>query len=335
MLGTIGEKKFQVSLGYRESYAHLLFDRSRVDKQLTKGLAPKEWLDAMDLTASYNINSRLSLTGTMPIVFNRISLLLPPKGVGVGDRFKLPVSGLGDLSFISRGWLLNPKKHSSFNVSVGTGIKLATGNYNPQYTYPDVFGQYLRKAALPPSIIAGDGGTGMLFEVVAFKSFKKSILKGSSLLVSGNYLSNPRVTNNTLSAITVLGLASSPLAANGTTNSVPDSYAIRAVYTMPLPGGSKHSLMKRVRLQGSYRWEGIRVHDIFGGNRGFRQPGYVMSVGPGVTVRLWGPTKLNVEVPITINDRIDASPQIPFGVPLRRFGLIAPVSVICRLTSSF
>lgn len=335
MLGTTGEKKFQVSLGYRESYAHLLFDRSRVDRQLTRALAPKEWLDSMDLTATYNLNSRLSITGTAPIVFNRISFLLPPQGVGVGTRFKNPVTGIGDISFISRGWLLNPKKHSSFNISVGTGIKIPTGNFNPQYTYPDVFGRFSRKAELPPSIMAGDGGTGMLFEVVAFKSFKKSFLKGSSILVSGNYLSNPRVTNNTASAITVLGLASSPLAANGTTNSVPDSYAVRAVYTTPIPGTSKNSMLKRVRLQASYRWEGIRVHDLFGGNRGFRQPGYVMAVGPGVTVRLWGPTKLNVEVPITINERIDASPQIPFGVPLRRFGLISPVSVICRLTSSF
>lgn len=335
MLGTAGEKKFQVSIGYRESYAHLLFDRSRVDKNLTKALAPKEWLDNMDLTATYNVTSRLSVTGTMPFVFNRISFLLPPKGVGVGTRFKNPVTGIGDVSLISRAWLLNPKKHSSFNISLGTGIKIPTGNFNPQYTYPDVFGHFQRKAELPPSIMAGDGGTGMLFEVVAYKSFKKSFLRGSSILVSGNYLSNPRVTNNTLSAISVLGLASSPLAANGTTNSVPDSYAVRTIYTMPVPGSSEIPALKRVKLQASYRWEGIRVHDLFGGNRGFRQPGYVMAVGPGATVRLPGALRFNVEVPITITQRIDASPQIPFGVPLRRFGLISPVSVICRLTSSF
>lgn len=332
MLGTEGSKqKLQLSIGYRESYATHLYNNSRVDHDLTKALRPKEWLNAIDLTGTYSVNDRVSLTASLPVVLNNISFLLPP---GTDRRFGLPGRGIGDMSLLARSFVMNPKTHPTQNVAFGVGVKLPTGDAGPLRTYPNVEGVFSRKPILPNSIPPGDRGTGLILEAIAFKTFTGNHpLKGSNLLLVANYLANPRNTNHVSSAISSLGLAG-PSEVNALSNTVADSYSLRATFTTPIPGSAKHPLLNRIRLQGSYHWEGIPSHDLLGGNKGFRQPGYVMAVGPGVNVRLYKQIRLNVEVPITITGRINANPQIPPGGPLRRFGFIAPVTVLARLTTT-
>lgn len=333
MLGTSNANKLQLSVGWRDSYANSLYDYSHKNRSLNQALKPKEWLNSVDLTASYSVNSRVSLTGTIPVVFNRLSLLLPPTGQNSASRFGLPAAGLSDVSLLGRAWMLAPEKHPTQNISLGVGIKVPTGNWNPQHTYPDVLGNYQRKAVLPPSIIPGDGGAAGIFEVVSYKTLTgKHPLRGSTVLLSASYLMNPRNTNNTLSAIPLLGLASSPASYNGLTNSVADSYSIRSLLTMPIPRSENSAFLKKTRVGFSYRWEGVRQRDVLGGSRGFRQPGYVMAIAPFVSIPFIANTKLSVEIPITISGRILPSPEIPPGVPLRSFGLIAPVTVLVRLT---
>lgn len=333
MLGTSTDKKFQVSLGYRESYADRLFKNARVDRPLTRALSPKQWLNSLDVTATYNMSRRFSLTGSLPIVLNNISFLIPPT---TGGRQGLEGAGIGDLSFLARGMLLDPEKHPRSNVAIGMGIKIPTGNPGPKEVYPDVQGVFARKAVTPNSIPPGDGGTAGIFEAVAYKTFHgKHLFRGSNILLTANYLMNPRNTNRTPSVIASLGLAG-PQEFNALTNSVCDSYSVRATYSAALPGmKSTNKILNRLRFQAFYRWEGIPERDLIGGSKGFRQPGYVMAVGPGVSVRLWRQTRFNVEVPITINGRIDPNPYIPNGGPLRQFGFISPVGVVTRLTSSF
>lgn len=332
MLGTEGnQKKLQLSIGYRESYATRLYNGARVDHDLTKALRPKEWLNAVDVTGSYNFNDRISLTASLPVVINRISFLIPP---GVDRRFGLPGVGIGDVSILARSFLLNPKTHANENIGIGAGIKLPTGNAGPKDVYPNVQGVFAKRPILPNSIPPGDRGTGAIFEAVAYKTFTGDhILKGSNILLTANYLCNPRNTNSVSSAIASLGLAG-PAEFNALSNTVGDAYALRAQFSTPIPKSGKNQLLRRIRLMASYRWEGIPGRDLIGGNRGFRQPGYVMAVGPGVSVRLFNQTRLNIEVPITIVGKIDANPQIRPGGPLRHFGLVAPVTVLARLTTT-
>jgi len=242
--------------------------------------------------------------------------------------------GIGDVSLLARSLVLDPKKHPSMNVGLGLGMKIPSGNGGPQQIYPNVQGVFARKPITPNSIPPGDRGTGLIFEAIAYKTFTGDhIFKNHNVLLTANYLANPRNTNTVSSAISTLGLAG-PTDVNALANTVGDAYALRATYSMPLPGGKKNDLLKRIRILASYRWEGIPQHDFIGGNKGFRQPGYVMAVGPGVNVRMWKNVRLLVEVPITINGRIDANPQILPGGPLRRFGFIAPVTVLARLTTT-
>jgi hypothetical protein len=331
VLGTeSNKKKFQLSVGYRESYANRLYNNTRPNHDLNKILRPKEWLNTIDVTGTYSPSDRFSLTASLPVVLNNISFLIPP---GVDRRFGLPGRGIGDVTLLGRGFVLDPKKSPTMNLSLGLGVKLPTGSAGPQSTYPNVEGVFARRPATPNSIPPGDRGTGLIFEAIAFKTFTGDhLFKGSNVLFAANYLANARNTNNVASAISNLGLAG-PSDVNALTNTVGDAYSLRATFSTPIPK-TKSDLLKRVRLLASYRWEGIPKHDFIGNNRGFRQPGYVMAVGPGVNVRLYKQIRLTVEVPITVSGRIDANPHIAPGGPLRRFGFIAPVTVLARLTTT-
>jgi hypothetical protein len=58
--------------------------------------------------------------------------------------------------------------------------------------------------------------------------------------------------------------------------SVPDQYAVRlgASYMTPLPG---------VNVYGGGRMECLPASDLFGSSEGYRRPGYVISVEPGIS----------------------------------------------------
>ena len=74
--------------------------------------------------------------------------------------------------------------------------------------------------------------------------------------------------------------------------SVPDQYMARAGFNY----GLKRKLQDfSVSLGG--RLEGIPVHDIVGGSEGFRRPGYIISVEPGITYMV-KETTFYVQVPI-------------------------------------
>jgi hypothetical protein len=60
--------------------------------------------------------------------------------------------------------------------------------------------------------------------------------------------------------------------------SVPDQYMARLGANYSL-GGSLHGAS--VLLGG--RLEGIPVHDLVGGSKGFRRPGYIISAEPGIS----------------------------------------------------
>ena len=332
VLGTEqNKKKLQLSVGYRESYSNQLYNNARPNHDLNRLLRPKQWLNTIDVTGTYQLNSRFSVTASLPVVINNISFLIPP---GVDRRFGLPARGIGDVALLARSYVWDPLKHPTANLAFGLGMKLPTGSAGPTHIYPNVEGEFARKPATPNSIPPGDHGTGIIFEAIAFKTLTGNhILKGGNILLAANYLANPRDTNNVPSAISNLGLAG-PGDINALTNTVSDAYSLRATFSMPLPGGAHISSLKRVRWLASYRWEGIPKHDLIGNNRGFRQPGYVMSVGPGVSVRLYKQTRLSIEVPITVNGRIDANPHMPQGEALRRFGFISPVTVLARLTTT-
>lgn len=276
-------------------------------------------------------------------------MLFPPLGPGNGYRHGWDARGIGDVTLFGQSWLLDSKKHPFHNVALGVGMKLPTGNWNAKALIPNETGLFpTRRAVYPAAIQPGDGGVGML---VGFDSYKVLMhplwLANTTLFASGSYLINPRNTNGIPSMITNLGVPLTPNFANSLSTSVADAYTMQVGVSIRLPGTWDKPNLKGLRLRVVGRCEGVTDRDLIGGNKGFRQPGYAMSVGPGIAYArgrdLW-----LVEVPIVFNQHINPGatllPGLPRNTPTgpqpgninfqRQMGLVAPLSISLRYVRS-
>jgi hypothetical protein len=343
--------KYQLSVGWRVAEANKSYFDSRVNKDFTRLWNPHEKLSIMDVTAGYAINRRTSIQASLPIVFNDFSMLYPPKGPNEGTNKSTSVRGVGDLSIFSQTWLLDGKKSPRHNVALGVGLKFPTGNWRYQSLLPDETGKNFKdRTAYPPAILPGDGGLGVLVGYQAYKTFlQPRWLTNFSVFTSGNYLINPRNQNGAPSMVSSLGVPLTPNFANVLTNSVPDTYNLQAGINWRPPGVWDKPKLKGLRFRCTYNLEGLAARDLIGGNDGFRQSGYAMSVGPGL-VWVKGRDIFLFDVPIVFNQHINPSQSLlpgPPGPPIngipqpspvnfrRQMGLVAPVSLSMRYIRTF
>lgn len=258
--------KWQLSINnrYFKSFRHFVGTAEQKQRQ-TLGNEVINHAFTTDIAVTRIINPRWSLLLDMPILTNSRSSLYEHANLG---RFSTHSFGVGDIRIAVYRWLWNPEKLYKGNVQIGLGIKLPTGSYNYQ-DYFHVTDSTKRLGAVDQSIQLGDGGTGLTFEINSFYNFSRSVS------VYGNfyYLSNPREQNGVSSARG--GIPSANSVANGSDiMSVADQYMIR--------GGVSY-IMNRLTLSAGLRDECLPVHDLIGGSRGFRRPGKILSVEPGVT----------------------------------------------------
>jgi hypothetical protein len=347
-LGTSGAK-FQISTGWHFAEAHRSYFDSRVNHSFIQQWRPYERLSILDVTAKYALNPRTSVLLTVPIVFNRFSTLLPPVPTGNGLRESFRAQGLGDISVVTQTWLLNPKSHPFYNASLSLGVKTPTGNWNVRGTLPNETGTgFARRAVWPPAIMPGDGGVGIIVGLDAFKVIRgPSLLRESTVFASGNYLINLRNTNGTPSAVASLGVPLTPFFQNRLVNSVPDTFSGQVGVALRIPGTWDRKNLRGLRFRVIGETQGLRAHDLFGPNDGFRQPGWTMSVGPSVTYAR-GKDFFIVDVPIVFARHIDAGdsalpglPVIKHGValpgafnPNRQLGMVAPLGLSVRYVRS-
>ncbi|MEZ4544974.1 MAG: hypothetical protein R3C24_13905 [Cyanobacteriota/Melainabacteria group bacterium] len=106
-LGSTGGK-FQLSAGWRYASADRSYFNSRYNRSFTELWGPKIRLSTLDVTALYKVNNRVRLTGTLPVVFNNFSTILPPLGIDQGARRGFGINGVGDLSLYGQSFVLNP-----------------------------------------------------------------------------------------------------------------------------------------------------------------------------------------------------------------------------------
>ncbi|HWZ42660.1 MAG TPA: hypothetical protein VNW97_04255 [Candidatus Saccharimonadales bacterium] len=126
-----------------------------------------------------------------------------------------------------------------------------------------------------PSVAPGDGGWGVVLESTGYqRTFFRT-----TLYYSGTYLFSPSNTNG----VTV----------NSNPVSVTDVYLYRA--------GFSHAVPKVRHLVASLggRIEGVPVHDAFGRSDGFRRPGYLISVDPGLLYS-HGRNTFSMNVPVAM-----------------------------------
>jgi len=273
----------------------LMFYRGYESTQHFQGTKPFPELDANGPRNSQQLfsadvtwapSTRFNLSLLVPIFSNDFDVRrAPPAG---GDRVWVPIgaSGIGDVNVRGRYWLLDPNgSHGGrHNVGLSLGIKLPTGK---QDRTADYFG---RQVPVDVSIQTGDGHWGGLASLYAFQNAGRA-----TFYATGTYLSVP---GNTTGVPTFFGSLANP--GNTTFNSAADQFSAQV-------GTSVTIIPKWLIPSLAYRIEGVPVSDLFGASDGFRRPGVIGFVEPGLNF-VFGRSLVGVTLAIRANVDIKDSP---------------------------
>jgi hypothetical protein len=264
-------KEWRMGISYRyfKSFRHFV-GTDEQEQRLQQHTEVINRQHAMNIELTRQFNSRWSLGIYVPVLANTRSSLYEHGGNSAGQagRHTTQSFGLGDIRVAAYRWLLNPSKSMKGNIQAGLGIKLPTGDYR----YQDYFIKSSTTQILGPvdqSIQLGDGGTGFTTELNAFYNISRHFS------VYGNfyYLVNPREQNGVSTARGETASATA-IQYGSAVMSVPDQFMTRF--------GGNYTL-KHFTVSAGLRHECLPAEDLIGGSSGFRRPGYVTSLEPGIT----------------------------------------------------
>ena len=264
--------EIQVGANYRyfHSFRHFVGTEEQPQRQ-DLGNAVNIYSHAIDLNLAYGLSDRLSAYVTLPYVNNERSQTLTLTKDAASKaltRYSVYAKGIADVRFGLNYWLIDPKKATKGNLSIGAGVKLATGSYTATDDALQTDGTK-KNVVMDQAIQPGDGGIGFSIELQGFKAIYKNLYG----FASGYYMFSPQESNGTFKSAAKKGLEGYEIYAS------PDQYFGRAGLMMPV--GKKQNLT--FSLAG--RLEGIPAYDAFGGQVAYRRPGYVIAIEPGVTYR--------------------------------------------------
>ena len=278
----LGKGEWQAGMNYRyfKSFRHFRGTKEEPDR-VTNNTEVINNSNAWDFSVVYGITDRWYASVTIPTVINSRSSLYEH---GRTERHKTFSRGIADMRLGLGYWLFNPADHMNGNFSLGLGVKLPTGNYNASDIFYNV-GLEGEPQVRPvdQSIQPGDGGFGITIDAQFYQKIAERIFTYGNAF----YLLNPRETNG----IRTFRETLSPLLENEAIMSVPDQYSVRA--------GISYSFSDSFSSSLGALYQGIPVKDIIGGSEGFRRPGNVLSVDPGLSYMKNNIT-LNLNVPVAV-----------------------------------
>jgi hypothetical protein len=251
--------------GLTVNYEHFRSHRHFVgsDQQFQRYAAGSEVINVVeqfDFALTYDLNPQTTLIADLPYFYASRSSLYEHDRV---HRFKTYGKGIGDARFGVSRWLRDPRKSPSNNLALGVAIKAPTGDSNYKDDFHTTGGIVHRN--VDQSIQPGDGGWGLAVSAQAYQRLTPAL----SLYATGFYLINPKETSGTRTTSSITSVTAY--------YSVADQYQGRlGVNYLFVP---KHSVTGSLGL----RVEGVPNSDLTGGDRGFRRPGYALSVEPGVS----------------------------------------------------
>lgn len=272
---------WQLGMNYRyfKSFRHFRGTHEEPDR-VANNTEVVNHAHAWDFNLTLGINERLFANLTLPFVINTRSSLYEH---GREERYTTYSRGLADVRIGMGYWLFSPQNHPDGNFALGLGVKLPTGDFAASDIFynvgPDGSPQM---RPVDQSIQPGDGGFGIALDV----QFFQRLSQGLYAYGNGFYLLNPREVNGTRTFRETL----SPILNNEAVMSVPDQYGLRA-------GLSYSSTSLPLGALLGVRYEGVPVEDLVGGSQGFRRPGSVLSVEPGVNY-MKGNFSLSLSVPV-------------------------------------
>lgn len=274
---------WQIGMNYRyfKSFRHFRGSEEEPDR-VSNASEVINHAHAWDFTATYGLSNRLYVVMTLPFVINTRSSLYEH---GRDERHTTYSRGLADMRLSLGYWLFDPMENPGGNIAIGLGVKLPTGDFSASDIFYNV-GENGAPQVRPvdQSIQPGDGGFGATFDIQVYKTLGDNLL----FFASGFYLINPRETNGVRTFRETL----SQILQNEAIMSVPDQYGLRGGFSYNLPPAG-------VGFFVGGRYEGVPVEDLVGGSQGFRRPGNVFSLEPGVSY-MKGNVSINASVPIAV-----------------------------------
>lgn len=278
---------FTVSAGYRwlHSDRHFRGDHEEAERQ-AEGSEVINDSHFVDVSLSYSFTPRYSVSLTLPFSLNDRSQVVRSNDVQrtILQRFATQSAGIGDLRFSGNAWVRDPESMPRWNVLVGLGVDMPTGEEDATDTFQayDANSRQIvaRERTVDQSIQPGDGGWGIFYELYGYYRFTDRL----NAYVSGSYMMTPEEKNG------VPTFRSNPYEA---IMSIADSYLGRVgldYLILPSWGLS-------VALGG--RIEGVPVYDAVGGSEGFRRPGIAISIEPGLNLNR-GPWMFGVTTPVAM-----------------------------------
>jgi hypothetical protein len=288
--------EWQFGTSYRQFTADTQYQGTGLSQPVTQnGTQVISKMNALELTGAYGISRQWNAVVGVPLIARASSNRALPANIAGSPRFVHNARGIGDISFGVRRWLLNCENNADQNMSLGLSVKAPTGDSDVEDVFPNALGQDVRSRVVDQSIQLGDSGWGFS---VSFEAFKQ--LADLTAFGSGVYLFNPRGQTDTPSPPALLNPAG-PQAVDSRFrfNSVSDSYLFRAGFGYPFKPVAGLSMFLAGRV------EGVPRRDAFGGESGFRRPGYFAAIEPGVNYAR-GRTILSFSAPIRIHQNVKA-----------------------------
>ncbi len=268
--------KWLLNIGYRHlhSYKHFVGDEEQTQR-VEQGTQVINDQHGIDVGLSYQFTNRFNVAVNLPFSVNSRSSLYEHYGNTVATnptmaRFKTGTMGIGDLRISANYWLINPAKLKKYNVMLGAGLKLPTGNWGATDNFHKLTkdgADYTVNLPVDQSIQLGDGAVGFSLEGQAYYQLGRAM----TLYANGFYLFNPAATNSTVRnpTATTIDLVTGKF-------SVADQFAARLGVNYAL------AFLPGLSIMGGGRVEGVPSTDAIGSSTGFRRPGYIVSVEPGV-----------------------------------------------------
>jgi hypothetical protein len=255
--GSLADRLHNLTLtvGFRtySSYAHYVGTVYQAQRAALHNQVQNH-VDLYDVSFNYQLSPRFSLVGDIPG--------LTGTRHQQGSVNTARVGGIGDITMGVQAWVFRPPTESHGNVAVSMSLKLPTGINDAQGT--TILANGTRQVRnFDQSIQPGDGAWGF---TLGTQAYRQTYFR-TMLYFTGSWLFNPQDTN---------GVKTFRSAPHEDVMSVADQYLWR--------GGFSHGVPKirSLALSLGGRMEGVPVRDAMGASNGFRRPGYVISIEPGL-----------------------------------------------------
>ena len=248
-----------ISTGYRvyNSYRHYIGTVYQPQRQ-EQHSAVVNHVNLFELDLNYQLTPRWSVIATIP------GMEATRHGQRTDTNYYRS-GGIGDVTVGAQAWVWRPPTESHGNVAISAQLKLPTG-------INDAKGTTITKNGTPQtqpfdeSIQPGDGTWGFSLATEAYRELYWRF----SGYFTGSWLFSPQDTT---------GVAQFRSAPGENVISATDQYLWRGGFSRPVTGVK---LLRGLALSIGGRMEGVPVRDAFGSSNGFRRPGYVISIEPGM-----------------------------------------------------